>query len=379
MKKIVSLTFFDLEFDNRVKKTVHAVGEDWMKFVIYNSHIQSFAYTKQSRLRYINLNVGVRNNLYRFIRIQIGFLRQLLKLKPQLIWCNDIQPAPAVLLYKFFFRKTNIIYDAHEMEVTLYPKHQKVVKWLENKICAKADGILTINDTIADFMHEEYGKKPFIIKNFPSVSDNFNSKEEFLKRYNLASTHKLILYTGALLPNERGIEEVIQALAKLPEHYLFLISAVGDLVHFNNYVQKCCEAANIDQSRVRFIGPFEEAELIDVVSFCDVSILLYNYRLNRNNDINTPNKLYQALVAGTHMLMCDNTSFKSLVASMEISIGELVPPDNIQKISEGIVSIIERPSFFNERQKIKEFGKRFTWESEMDKLTGIIKGVISEN
>ena len=377
MKTIVSLTFFDIAFDNRVKRTVNAVGtSDWKKIILYNSQYSSFADINDYDVQFINGKKTGSNTFHRFLSIQLFFLIQLFKLRPHIVFCNDIQPAPAVILYKlFFWLRAKVVYDAHEMEVMLYPKNMKAMGFLEKVLINVSSLQLTINTEIASFMKQQYNCNPVIIKNYPSLTEISNiSETDFFESNSLTKTDKHILYTGVLLRNERGVEEVIAALSFLPTHYKFLISAVGELEIFKEYVYSLCPDLTI-KNRVSFIGPYSEKDLLKIISFCDVSILLYNYRLNDNNNINTPNKLYQALLAGTHMLMCDNKSFKQIVIDTPVYLGETVDPSDVNAIADKIKAIVERTSFATEKEQIKNYGKIFLWESEFEKLKVLVKNL----
>lgn len=377
MRKIVSITYFDIEFDNRVKRTIHAAGSNWEKIIFYNSKKDYSEF--ENGVKFINIDKNPTNPYFRFLLIQFAFFWKLVQKRPRIVICNDIQPAPAVIFYKLLFLGyPKIIYDAHEMETMLYPKHQKIMSFLEWVTVKLASINLTINTPIAEYMNSKYHIETKIIANYPSIEDiSKMERVEFLKQYSLQEEDKLILYTGVLLYNERGVEEVIQAMISLPENYKFLISAVGDIATFKSYVAQLCNDYQAPKDRVIFIGPYDESNLVKVVSFCHLSILLYNYRLNKNNDLNTPNKLYQAYVAGIPMLMCDNTSFKKITKESPIDIGKTVDPHDIEAIVATIKSILESPRLMQQKSEIGELGKNYLWESQFAKLETIVSGILN--
>lgn len=368
LNRVVSISFFDVEFDNRVKKTLEAFGKGFDKYLIYNNpHDSSYSDLKYVDQKYINLNKSHKFKLLRILSIQLAFIIQFIRLRPQLIICNDIQPAPAVLIYRYFFRrKIKIIYDAHELEITLYPSAKKIIQFLERKMIWISTFNMTVNDSIAGIMMETYSRPVYVLPNYPSLSSSSYSKNEFLISNNLSSSDILIVYTGVLMSDERCLSEIVSSLAFLPDNYKFLIAAVGNIKEFKDFVYEKCNENGVSHEKIRFIGPYNESKLLHILSFCDVSLLLYNYRLSANLDINSPNKFYQAMVSGVHMLMSNNTTFKNCVNKLPLYFGELVDPSEIELIAKKIIQIVNREGRLVERDLIRDYGKNFSWEHTVE-------------
>jgi glycosyltransferase involved in cell wall biosynthesis len=366
MKKVVTVSFFDIEFDNRVKKCLECFGGADEKIILYNNSRKA-NYIDEAHLdfKYMNAYAKSENKILRILGIFLFFLKKLIAIKPDLIICNDIQPVPSVLLYKFLFnKKVDVIYDSHEIQQTLYPSSVKTVFKLESMIMSASIMNLTVSDSISEFMQQQYGKTVFVLPNYPSLTNGGVISRNYLcNKYNLDVEDKLIVYTGVLMQTERCLGEAVKCLNYLEHNYKLIISAVGNVDEFKAFVFNVCRENNIETSRIRFVGPYNEIDLLDLLRACDVSLLLYNYRLSKNLDINAPNKLFQGLVAGIPLLMSDNTSFKKMVKDSPVYIGELVDPLDVKAISEKIKSIIEKEDILEKRKQIEAYGRKFSWDS----------------
>lgn len=366
MKKVISVSFFDIEFDNRVKKFLTSFGSQAQKIVLYNNvGKQNYHDVEYDNLHFINANVNSTNKLIRVLWVLIFFLRKYIYLKPDVIICNDIQPVPSVLIYKYLFnKKVHIIYDSHEIQQTLYPSAFKLVFRLESMIMSVSSMNLTVSENIAKFMNEQYGKSVYVLPNYPSISYGGLINRSYLNtKYSLHTDDKLIVYTGVLMQSERCIGEAVESLKNLPSEYKMIISAVGNIEEFKKFAFGVCLQHGIPETRIRFVGPYNETDLLDLLRSCDLSLLLYNYRLSKNLDLNAPNKLFQGLVAGIPLLMSDNTSFKKVVAESPVYVGELVDPLDVDAISRKIKFILERKSLVEDRIALCDYGRKFSWDS----------------
>jgi len=366
MKKVISVSFFDIEFDNRVKKCLTSFGGQAQKIVLYNNvEKQDYQDAEFDNLIFLNANVKSSSKLIRVVKILIFFLRKCIYLKPDVIICNDIQPVPSILIYKYFFnKKVHIIYDSHEIQQTLYPSAFKIVFQLESSIMSVSSMNLTVSENIAKFMNEQYGKPVYVLPNYPSISNGGLITREYLNtKYSIHKDDKLIVYTGVLMQSERCIGEAVESLKNLSSEYKMIISAVGNIEEFKNFVFGVCLKYGIPETRIRFVGPYNETDLLDLLRSCDLSLLLYNYRLSKNLDINAPNKLFQGLVAGIPLLMSNNTSFKKVVGESPVYVGELVDPLDVDEISRKIKFILERESLIEDRIALCEYGRKFSWDS----------------
>ncbi|MFM1962613.1 MAG: hypothetical protein RLZZ172_1458, partial [Bacteroidota bacterium] len=91
MKKVVTVSFFDIEFDNRVKKCLECFGGDDEKIILYNnSRKENYNDEAYLDFKYMNANARYENKILRILGILLFFLKKFIALKPDLIICNDI-------------------------------------------------------------------------------------------------------------------------------------------------------------------------------------------------------------------------------------------------------------------------------------------------
>jgi len=95
--------------------------------------------------------------------------------KGHYIHCNDLDALAVGFFCKVFRftkrRELKVIYDAHELETEvsgLTRLTKKVVQLLEKIMISRADAVITVCDSIAEFYANLYGiSQPYVVRNIP--------------------------------------------------------------------------------------------------------------------------------------------------------------------------------------------------------------------
>lgn len=104
-----------------------------------------------------------------------------------------------------------------------------------------------------------------------------NEKEEFLKKYNIDSNQKVILYTGRIMP-EKGVKELITAFlnVKMTHNNLKLL-IVGSsffknakLTPYQQELKKMCAG---HESDIIFTGYIDHDKIVNVYKSCDIQVV----------------------------------------------------------------------------------------------------------
>ena len=158
----------------------------------------------------------------------VGFRRAtrrvLADLAPDAVHAHDLNTLYAGMAYARRER-VPLVYDAHELEVERRaypgPLARAADRWVERRGSRVAAGRITVSPGIAEVLAKEYGTPlPTVVLNSPSIVTRERSAPIDL-RAGLPDGAALTVYVGIVPRTESGIEQVVEALALLPERHHF--------------------------------------------------------------------------------------------------------------------------------------------------------------
>lgn len=200
-------------------------------------------------------------------------------------------------------------------------------------------------------------KRLEIIHNTPNCSVE-NKTEPF--KLKTSNAEVKIAYVGTQCSG-RGIEELIRAVAQ--DHRFEL--HIGGYGPLDDMIRSAAQQCN----RIHFYGKIPYTQTLSLEEQCDLMVALYDPFIP-NHRYCAPNKLYEALMLGKPLLMCENTGWDQLF--QEEKIGYLIPYSQ-----EGIAYGLNR--LYDEKDQwpmMSEAGKhlyrqRYSWETMKQRIQKI--------
>lgn len=314
---------------------------------------------------------------YQCIRIKLWFNRgplfyanlnlilfyKLLFLKCHRIHANDLDTLlPAYLISKL--RNKKLVYDTHEYftgvpELVDRKLVKKVWKTIEAFILPKLKHIITVNDSIAQLYHSDYGVKPVVIRNIPA-------KQEILKvskkELNLPEDKFLIILQGNGINVDRGAEEAVEMMKYL-ENALLIIAGSGDVISILK--EKVVNDGLND--KVVFKDRMPYARLMQHTAACDLGLTL-DKDTNINYKYSLPNKLFDYINAGIPTYASNLPEVKRIVEIYKI--GVIAENHNPADMAESISELMNNPQLLEEfRRNCKYASSSLSWENEAKVLS----------
>ncbi|MBL0325186.1 MAG: glycosyltransferase [Cytophagaceae bacterium] len=264
---------------------------------------------------------------FQLIEIIFKFSLILIKTKFDIIHIHDLKPGFVGLLAKLF-KGAKIVYDAHELEYTTGGKgFEWLFKMYEWFLLKFSDRNITVNSTICSYMVNEYNCNVTVVGNRPLYVESKDLQPiDFNKKLGLSGDNIFLIYVGYLSVGTRGIEQIIKALALMKHDCFFLILGVGRILAFKEYINRFIVENELSsyKDKVHFLEPVPPNEVINYISGSDLSMMLYQ-KNSENSEINSPNKLYQSIIARTPILASNNKSFPKIILNNKFGkIGEVV-------------------------------------------------------
>jgi len=259
--------------------------------------------------------------------------------------------------------------DARNLARLPSPIRAAVGRW-ERGLARRADALVTVNDGYREVLGRRFGRPLTVVYNSPDLSPP-GTDDRIRAALGLAPDVRVVLYHGGLT-RDRGIEQLIAAMAGVPDAVLVLMG-YGEL-----QPELAARAAADPGGHVRLLPPVQPEEVLPWVAGADVAAMLIQ-PTTLNHRLTTPNKLFEAMAAGTPVLAADLPGMRSIVVTS--GCGRLVDPTDVGAIAVAVREMVDAPA--EQRAAWSTAGRRaiattFGWGRQMESLTDVYRGLTGE-
>ena len=354
-KKICFAVTNDLSMDQRMHRICSSLVEAGAEVMIVGRKFKNSLPTLSGNYKTVRLSCFFNRGPLFYAEIQIRlFFFFLFKKKPDVFAAVDTDTLPAMWLLSKI-RGTALLYDAHEIfdqvpELLHKPLVRKVWRNIEEICLPAARYCWTVNQSLADYFLEKYGKKFTVIRNLPE----FRERGEAEKR-----EKGLILYQGKVNKG-RGVEQAMEAIKCLP-HCRLVIAGSGDLLE--ELRQKAQEEAI---QNVEFTGPQTPAQLKEWTAKAWLGLNLLD-KESDNYYYSLANKFFDYMAFGVPSLSMDFPEYRRINDEYRFSL--LLPNLDTLKIIAAVEQLVEQDSLYADLSKngLKAY-KKLNWRAEHIKM-----------
>ena len=233
----------------------------------------------------------------------------IIKIKPNIIHCHDVNPLPVVSFLSLFIN-FKIIYDAHELESNrnrLSKLNGKLVRFVEKLCWSRVTHFITVSDSIVKWYEENFGKKrSTVICNAPIFNaDEMLGKiyEDYLReKFSIPDESLIGIYVG-LLDLGRGIQNLIQIYKNLDHNFHIVFLGYGELSSDLKNISK-------EFSNIHFHNKVNHDQVVPIISSADLGFCLIE-NVSLSDYYSLPNKLFEYVNAGLYVISSDFPEIKS--------------------------------------------------------------------
>lgn len=255
--------------------------------------------------------------------------------------------------------------DDYEAETNLFKNkwQKKIVQYFEDGVVNYVSGI-TVNTSYSLNRYEALGYPKQHLVYIPNGAERsrFSSQtnpEKVRNRWGLNSDHLIVLYTGTLGIHSHPIDLLIDAFAKvkkaIPSARLIIVGSGED---FDFLIGKTSQLDISDY--VIFTGRVSPDEIPDYIAAATVSVDPIKNDLTAK--ARSPLKIMESLVMGTPVVTSDVGDRRAILNDGEYGI--LVPPGDIQGLSNGLIQILIQPSMrANMAEAAKNNREQWLWNN----------------
>jgi len=290
---------------------------------------------------------------------------------------HDLNTMYAAYNLKRKFSSTIVVYDSHELwihrnrvgrKATLEKMLDKVV---EKRLIKHADGIITVCDSIGDWLSDRYQgiPDPVIVRNMPyQIAEELAPQSSLKAPLGIETQAIVMIYTGKITSG-RGIEIGIHALTEVENLNLVLLG-YGEPSYVDGITKLISELGL--ESRVFFCDPVPYQEVSSFISGADFA-LVYIEPICLSYEFALPNKLFESIQAGIPIMGSGLTEIKKLVEGLKVgvcfnSLDELVT--HLNKV--------EPSELAKWRANIDLVKDNLCWEREENRLLELYRGLESK-
>ena len=234
---------------------------------------------------------------------------------------------------------------------------KRIVYKVEMALINSAEATLICTEERKAQIQDGTPKRLEIIHNTPDHS-NENETDRFVLKVSNAEVK--IAYVGTQCCG-RGIEELIRAV--IQDHRFEL--HIGGYGPLDNMIHDAAQQCN----RIHYYGKLPYAQTLSLEEQCDLMVALYDPEIS-NHRYCAPNKLYEALMLGKPLLMCENTGWDRLF--QEEKIGCLIPYSQ-EGIAQGLNKLYEVkenwPAMSEAGKRL--YRQRYSWETMKQRIRKI--------
>lgn len=304
---------------------------------------------------------------YAFFNLRL-FFKFLFK-KCDVIYANDLDTLLACFMVSRIRRKP-LIYDSHEC-FTEVPEIQgrfsrKVWLRIERWIFPRLKHVITVNQSIANFYKEKYGKEIHVMRNVPMSGQQIVKKSR--EELNLPLDKKIIILQGSGINVDRGAEELVEAMVHLDE-VLCLIIGGGDVI---DQLKSRTKSLKLDK-QVLFMPRMSYDQMMSYTACSDVGLTL-DKDTNLNYRFSLPNKIFDYIKAGIPVFSSDLPELRRVIDAY--GIGSLFESHEPEKLAESLKMLLnDNEKLEICRQNTVKAAKELSWETESTVLIDIMNGI----
>jgi glycosyltransferase involved in cell wall biosynthesis len=265
-----------------------------------------------------------------------------------------------------------LLYDVHELETEangLGGLRQRVYKAAERRLIRRADAVLAVSDSIADWYAREYGiERPTVVRNVPVRPEGPPPGRSQILRATagIPEGELIFLYAGGLFQGRR-VEQFLRVFSRVSEDRHVVFMGYGEL-------EGMVRSAAVMRRNIHFLPAVPATEVVRHAAGADVGLmgvenvcLSYYYSL--------PNKLFECLLAGVPVVAGDWPEIRRVIEADGCGwvVGET------DEDWRRFVSGVSGEEIQRRREGALRARMRYSWQNEEATLVGVYRRLLGRS
>jgi glycosyltransferase involved in cell wall biosynthesis len=307
-----------------------------------------------------------------YSELVLQMTRRLWREKAQVYHAHDMN----ALLPSYLAARMNgahLIYDSHEF----WPSAQgrdwrarlrlEALKRIEGFIGRRAQGVITVNTTIAQELNKLYGVTPVVLMNYQKYVEV--PKSDILRReLNIAAQDRIAIYAGIWVAG-RGLERLIASVPYLDRVVVVLMGPDK----LNGKLERLAQEFGV-QDRVKFRSPVPPDQVSRYVASADIG-LMPTQATKLSYYYGCGNKLFHYLMAGIPAAVSNHPEKRRVVETYDV--GTIFDETNPKDIAQAINTVLDDEQRYQRmcRNARKATREELNWQIEEQKLLHLYRSL----
>lgn len=367
MKRVILSVTNDLSTDQRVDKVARSLQKMGFQVVLIGRLLpESVPLRRDYPCHRMKLWFRKGALFYAEYNLRLFFL--LMTTRADIHLANDLDTLLANYLAAKLKKRT-LVYDSHEYytEVPELKGRKHVQKfWLriEQWIFPKLKYVYTVNQSIARIYEDLYRVPVKVVRNLPESEEiaKILCREEL----GLPTDKFIVILQGSGINIDRGGEELVEAMAYLPECFLVIVGS-GDVIEQLKSQSKIRKLSG----RILFRPKMPYDEMMQYTLNADLGVTL-DKDTNLNYRYSLPNKIFDYMKAGIPVLSSNLPELRRIIE--EYQIGTIVTSHNPEEIARAIERVRSNPVQCRQWSENTKFAKSvLNWQNQEEVLASIFR------
>ncbi|MEO6582810.1 MAG: glycosyltransferase [Ferruginibacter sp.] len=364
-KKITVSVISDLTTDQRVIRISNTLQQMGFEVFVIARKFKNSLSLDEYLFTATRIHCYFRKGIMQYAEFNFKLFLKLLFCKTDYFLANDLD----VLIPNFVvsrLRNKKLFYDTHEYftgvpELRNSPTKKRVWKFFEDWIFPNLTTVYTVNDSVKNKYHQEYGNQIGVIRNVPSAIKNIAPPLIPMQWKN----KQILLLQGAGINEGRGGLELLEAMNYLSTNYLLLF--IGSGTQWHEIAQNRI-SWNL-QGKVEMIDKLHPAKLQQYTAIAHIGFSLDSFA-DLNCLYNLPNKIFDYIQAGVPIIATGIPEVKQIMDRYKcgICIADNAPATIANAIKE---MTEDKQMHLQFKVNCEQAAMELTWENESVKLKAI--------
>lgn len=367
-KKIVVSVTNDLATDQRVGKVAQLLHHLNFEVVVIGRKLPGSLPINRP-YRCVRFRLPFRKGALFYVSYQLRLMWFLLFERADVLLANDLD----TLLPNFIaskLKRVPLVYDTHEYfcgvpELQNRPFVRGVWHAVERFVFPRLKHVFTVNQSIANLYHAEYGVMPQVFRNIGPriVQQTWKTRRDL----NLPEDQFICINQGTGINTDRGMEEALEAIIQL-EGVLLLLVGDGDVVP---QLKALVETRNLAH-KVRFVPKMPYHEMLHYTHNANCGLSL-DKPTNTNYKLSLPNKIFDYIQCGIPIIASNLPEVATIVKGHNV--GLIVANHHTATLKTAITEMRQLVTKRVFDEPLQQAASQLHWEAEAVALTHFYAGL----
>jgi glycosyltransferase involved in cell wall biosynthesis len=265
-------------------------------------------------------------------------------------------------------RIVKLVYDAHEyVPGTPAVAARRVAAYadLENEFIGDADRVVTVSEPLADLLRRDHrlARTPDVVLNAPIDPPAGADVTGVRQVAGVPDDVPLLVYGGGV-NRARGIDTVIDALPRLPDVHVVIVTLGNSVV-----VDLLKRADRLGVAERVHTAPYVSPDLVPLY-FASATIGVTSLLRAPNHDVAVTNKFCEYIAAGLPIVTSDTPAQADLVRRLEL--GAVYTAGDPASLAEAVQDVLQRRQDLTARiAGDPDLRNRFSWRAQAETVRKI--------